>query len=668
MTVKILEDRTPEDRCSVCGSDKSVKYYFIDKEGNRKLLCNKCALTYNPVEESSKESYVVTMTDYRYANGAYIPVESEEMRKALIKEDIYIGTYPDIETATIFTYKKIETLFGYIDTNFPYKINIEVSIYPDKNQKMFYVSNKGQIQAIFKIERENTFIHRNMINSVYGTTGVEQSVSAENCYITNDISNGSVRIDYIYHDINKCVNSKLFKADAYALLCNINEYADIFTRFKDLRDRKKTKDTLTIVLTGTFPERDSYDPFNTSYIDAYVGEGDPSNNMLNYIKVYNGKYELGDEKFIKKIMDEIQSINIPIDNVYIIDKRLLPEEKEDKSSKEENKKGIQLKDLKSEDIDSIVEEAAEKLSEKVDEDNEYVADECYINDNNIDFIGPGTIHTSVEVSKGYNDETYNEDLLYELAEATNIYTRFRDIRVKYHGKNLILELTGVRPIKDKYDPDNTTIVKAYCIDAVRVRRKCVYETKYQIPADQLSDNSYNIIDDFFNFAYDNLNLSEYDNLYIIDKRLLPEEKEDKSSKEKKAISCEIKPSFASKVVKEYDGVVVSYDFGDNEGKTEYYKSLNELIANLKKYTNAFTKFIDKRYENLESDDEDFALLKIDYNSIYDKYSINVYINNIAKFMRILSKDNPEINDAFKEALDFCKNRKFFIVSGITISL
>ena len=107
MFVKILEDRTPEDRCSVCGSDKSVKYYFIDKEGNRKLLCNKCALTYNPVEESSKEHYIVTMTDYRYANGAYIPVESEEMRKALIKEDIYVGSYPDIETATAAIYNKI---------------------------------------------------------------------------------------------------------------------------------------------------------------------------------------------------------------------------------------------------------------------------------------------------------------------------------------------------------------------------------------------------------------------------------------------------------------------------------------------------------------------------------------------------------------------------------
>ena len=466
MFVKILEDRTPEDRCSVCGSDKSVKYYFIDKEGNRKLLCNKCALTYNPVEESSKEHYIVTMTDYRYANGAYIPVESEEMRKALIKEDIYVGSYPDIETATAAIYNKIETLFGNINTNLPYKINIEVCVYPDKNQKMFYVSSKGQIQVIFKIEKENMFIHRNMINSVYGATGAEQSISAGSCYITHGVSNGSISIKYIYLDTNKCVSSELFKADAYTLLYNINEYADIFTYFYDMRDRKRTKDTLTIVLTGRFPERDSYDPFNTSYIDAYIGDGDPSNNMLNYIKVYNGKYEPGEEKFISRIINEMQSINIPIDNVY-----------------------------------------------------------------------------------------------------------------------------------------------------------------------------------------------------IIDKRLLPEEKEDKSSKEKKAISCEIKPSFASRVIKEYDGMLVSYDFGDNEGKTEYYKSLNELITNLKKYTDIFTKFTDKRYGDLESDDKDFALLKIDYNSIYDKYSITVYVNNIAKFMRILSKDNQEINDAFKEALDFCKGYKFFIVSN-----
>ena len=329
MLVKILEDRTPEDRCSVCGSDKSVKYYFIDKEGNRKLLCNKCALTYNSIEESSKESYIVTMTDYRCANAAYIPVGSEDMRKALIKEDIYVGSYPDIETATISTYKKIEIILGQINTNLPYKINIEVCIYPDKNQKMFYVSSKGQIQVIFKIEKENTFIDRNMINSVYGATGAEQSICAGSCYITHDVSNGSVRIEYIYRDTNKYVNSELSKADAYTLLCNINEYADIFTRFYDMRDRKKTKDTLTIILDGVLPERDNYDPFNTSYIDAYIGEGDPSdksNNIMNYFRIYSGKYEPGDEKFIKRIMNEMQSINIPIYNVYITDKRL-PEEK-----------------------------------------------------------------------------------------------------------------------------------------------------------------------------------------------------------------------------------------------------------------------------------------------------------------------------------------------------
>lgn len=46
MIVKILEDRTPEDKCSICGSDKSIKYYFMDKDGDKKLLCNKCALKY----------------------------------------------------------------------------------------------------------------------------------------------------------------------------------------------------------------------------------------------------------------------------------------------------------------------------------------------------------------------------------------------------------------------------------------------------------------------------------------------------------------------------------------------------------------------------------------------------------------------------------------------
>lgn len=464
MLVKILENRTPEDRCSVCGSDKSVKYYFIDKEGNRKLLCNKCALTYNPIEESFKEHYIVTMTDYRYANGAYIPVESEEMRKALIKEDIYIGSYSDIETATAAIYKKIETLFGHINTNLPYKVNIEVSIFPDKNQKMFYVSVKGQIQVIFKIEKENMFIDRNMINSVYGATGVEQSISVENCYITHDESNGSVCIECIYRDTNKYVNSELFKADAYTLLYSINEYADIFTHFYDMRDRKKTKDTLTIVLDGTFPERDSYDPFNTSYIDAYVGEGDPSNksnNILNYIRIYSGKYEPGDEKFIKRIMDEMQSTNIPIDNVY-----------------------------------------------------------------------------------------------------------------------------------------------------------------------------------------------------IIDKRLLPEDKEDKYSKEKKAISCEIKPSSTTSAVR------VDYDFGDNKVDKKCYISTDEFITDLKKYTNVFTKFTDKRYKNLESDDVNFTLIKIDYITMCDKYSISVFVNNALKYLRFFRKNNPEINSIFKEALDFCKNPNFFIVSGI----
>lgn len=467
MLVKILEDRTPEDRCSVCGSDKSVKYYFIDKEGNRKLLCNKCALTYNTIVGSSKESYIVTMTDYRYANGAYIPVESEEMRKALIKEDMYVGSYSDIETATAAVYKKIEFLFDYINTNLPYKINIEACIYPDKNQKMFYVSSKGQIQVIFKIEKENMFIHRNMINSVYGATGTEQSIGVKTCYITHDESDGSVCIEGVYRDTNKHVNSELFKADAYTLLYTINEYADIFTLFYDMRDRKKTKDTLTILLDGILPERDSYDQFNTSYIDAYVGEGDPSNkssNILNYTRIYSGKYRPGDEKFIKKIMDEIKSTSIPIDNVYIIDKRLLPEEKEDESSKEE-----------------------------------------------------------------------------------------------------------------------------------------------------------------------------------------------------KAISCEIKHSSSISAL-----LVVDYGFDDNRVDRRHYISTYDLIADLKKYTNAFTKFTDKRYENLESKGANFALFKIDYNSIYDKYDITVYINDTIKYIRILSKNNHEINSAFEEALDICKDYRFFIVSNTGI--
>lgn len=153
-----------------------------------------------------------------------------------------------------------------------------------------------------------------------------------------------------------------------------------------------------------------------------------------------------------------------------------------------------------------------------------------------------------------------------------------------------------------------------------------------------------------------------DNVYIIDKRLLPEEKEYKSSKEKKAISCEIKPSSTTSVVR------VDYDFGDKKVERRLYRSTYEIIADLKKYTDVFTKFIDKRrYENLESNNEDFALLKIDYNTIYDdKYYITVYINDTLKYMRILRKYNPEINDVFKEALDLCKGYKFFIVSNVGV--
>ena len=261
---------------------------------------------------------------------------------------------------------------------------------------------------------------------------------------------------------------------------------------------------------------------------------------------------------------------------------------------DDDKKGIQLKDLKSEDIDSIAEEAAEKLSEseKADEDNEYAADECYIDNDTIDFVGPGNRRTSAQVSKDYDEETYNEDLLYELAEATDIFTHFYDIRERKPGKNLVLELTGVQPIRDNYDPDNTTWVKAYCTDAVK-ERKCVYEVKYPM---MLSDISYNIIFNFLNFADDNLNLSEYDNLYIVDERVHPVEKE--SSKEEKdhnkAIECTISTSNYNN-----DNTLLVFKFKiDGTCRT---KSLSKVATNtedfiryLKQYTDSHTKFIDER--------------------------------------------------------------------------
>lgn len=261
----------------------------------------------------------------------------------------------------------------------------------------------------------------------------------------------------------------------------------------------------------------------------------------------------------------------------------------------DDKQGIQLKDLKSEDIDSIVEEAAEKLSEseKVDEDNEYVADECFIDDDTIDFVGPGNRRTSAQVSKDYDDETYNQDLLYELAEVTDIYTHFYDLREKYPGKNLVLELTGVRPIRDNYNPDNTTVVKAYCTDAVK-ERKCVYEIKYQM---MFSDSSYNIIDNFLNFAYDNLNLNEYDNLYIVDKRVHPVEKESSKEEEKeheKAIECTISTSDYNN-----DNTLLYFKFKiDGTCGTKFLSKIatntEDFIRYLKQYTDSHTKFIDER--------------------------------------------------------------------------
>lgn len=275
---------------------------------------------------------------------------------------------------------------------------------------------------------------------------------------------------------------------------------------------------------------------------------------------------------------------------------------------DDDKKGIQLKDLKSEDIDSIAEEAAEKFSEseKADEDDEYVADECYIDNDTIDFVGPGNRRTSAQVSKDYSDETYNEDLLYELADATDIFTHFYDIRERKPGKNLVLELTGVQPIRDNYDPDNTTWVKAYCTDAVK-ERKCVYEVKYPMI---LSDISYNIIFNFLNFADDNLDLSEYDNLYIVDERVHPVEKEPSKEDEnhEKAVKCTIYNC------PHHEGgawVNVIYKFKNDKKKKKAYTSSNIFINDLKKYTDKNTIFYDMRIGT----DEYFDDLRF-YQKIY----------------------------------------------------
>jgi len=256
---------------------------------------------------------------------------------------------------------------------------------------------------------------------------------------------------------------------------------------------------------------------------------------------------------------------------------------------DDDKKGIQLKDLKSEDIDSIAEEAAEKLSEN----EEFTVVDCFIDDKSIDFVDHGNRHTSVELSKDDDGELYNDHLLYMLADRTNIYTHFYDLRERKPGHNLVIELSGVYPYKDDSDPLKETSIKVYRTDAVK-ERECIYEKQYLV---DIYDDE-NIINDFSCFSIANLNLNEYDNLYIIDRRVRLTEKdnpkEESIEDNKKAIECTISISDNSN-----NDTLMIFKFKiDGTCST---KSLSKVATNsedfiryLKQYTDGYTKFIDER--------------------------------------------------------------------------
>lgn len=311
---------------------------------------------------------------------------------------------------------------------------------------------------------------------------------------------------------------------------------------------------------------------------------------------------------------------------------------------DDDKKGIQLKDLKSEDIDSIAEEAAKKLSEENDEEDAAV--QCYINDHDIDFVGKNNKQSSVTITENNGHETYNEDLLYELSLHTDIFTRFYDMRSREFGNNLVIELTGVFPDKDNFNPNNTSTLAAYITDPVE-GRKCIYEDTY---------NGYNetgIFSNFFDFLdyyYENIN--EFDNVYIVDKRHLSEQKEPSKEEEKKpekAIECTI---YNYHHLDGYDEIRAIFKFKNNkEGKRTYIDSIKSLIDDLKKYTDSNTRFIDKRIGSQEyrlCDNDDCYIIEMDADNIILKYYD--YANGTIDFnYKTERKCFEEVLDQIKDA-------------------
>lgn len=305
---------------------------------------------------------------------------------------------------------------------------------------------------------------------------------------------------------------------------------------------------------------------------------------------------------------------------------------------DDDKKGIQLKDLKSEDIDSIAEEAAEKLSEN----DEYAVMDCFIDDKSIDFVGTGNRRTSVEASKDDDDEFYNDHLLYILADRTNIYTHFYDIRERKPGHNLVIELTGVHPYKDDSDPLKETSIKVYRTDAVK-ERECIYEKQYLV---DIYDDE-NIINDFSCFSTANLNLSEYDNIYIVDERVRPTDKEPSKEKEKeheKAIKCTIYNC------PHHEGgawVNVIYKFKNDKKVKKAYTSSNIFINDLKKYTDKNTIFYDMRIGTDEYFD-DLRFYKLIYiiniNGDKDISLIAHYNSNQEKIIKEYKSLEEALND------------------------
>ena len=537
--------------------------------------------------------YIVTKTDYRYVNGRFFPVDTFDtnIRNALYHINILVGVYDSFSASEAAVDEDIRVNFNineFID-NYKSSIRIEKYYYSNKKEINVLVPDSDgltQIQMVYHInikdfevpvDDDKKGIQLKDLKSEDIDCIAEEAADklSENeectvveCFIDDDTiyfvdpSKRRTSVEASKDDDDEFYNDHLL----YILADRTN----IYTHFYDLRERKPGHN-LVIELTGVHPYKDDSDPLKETSIKVYITDAVKERKCIYekqyLVDIYDDENIFNDFSYFSK-----DNLNLSeYDNLYIVDERVHPTQK------------------------NPPKEAAEKLSEseKADEDNEYVADECYIDNDTIDFVGPGNRRTSAQVSKDYSDETYNEDLLYELADATDIYTHFYDLRERYPGKNLVLELTGVQPIKDNYDPDDTTWVKAYCTDAVK-ERKCVYEVKYPM---MLSDISYNIIFNFLNFADDNLDLSEYDNLYIIDKRVHPVEKESSKEEEKKhnkAIECTISTSDYNN-----DNTLLVFKFKicdtcSTKSLTKIAINTKDFIRYLKQYTDSHTKFIDER--------------------------------------------------------------------------